>query len=55
MLQDMNHMEASCVVYVKVRKFNQLKQSAICDSIVTSVGIVPLTIHHDLMLSLCFV
>jgi len=29
MLQDMNHMEASCTVYVKVGTFDRLEQTKI--------------------------
>ena len=45
MLQDMDHMEASCVVYVKVGRFHQLKQSKINILTVTSMGMVMLTGH----------
>jgi len=49
MLQDMDHMEASCVFYVKVDRFNQFEQSKIRVLTVTSLGIVMLTVHYDLM------
>jgi len=55
MFQDMDHMEASCVFYVKVHTFDQLEQSKICHLTVISVGIVLLTVHHDMYVSVCFV
>ena len=51
MLQDMDHMEASCVFYVKVGRFHQLEQTKISVLTVTSLGIVILTVHEDLMVS----
>jgi len=37
MLQDMDHMEASCAFYVKVGKFDQFEQSKISILTVTSL------------------
>jgi len=54
MLQDMDHMEASGVCYVKVGTFDQLEQSKICVLTVISVGIVTLIVHCDMIVSLCF-
>ena len=54
MLQDVDHMEASCIFYVKVGAFDQLEQSTISILTVTSLGIVILTIQHDLMVRVCF-
>ena len=54
MLQDMDHMEASCVFYVKVGRFNESEQSKISILTVTSLGIVMVTIHYDLMVSVWF-
>jgi len=51
MLQDMDHMEASCIFYVKIGRFDQLEQSKIRVLTVASLGIVMLTIHWDLMMS----
>jgi len=51
MLQDMDHMEASCVFYVKVGRFDQLEQSKIWVLTVTSLVQVMLTVYHDLMVS----
>ena len=53
MLQDMDHIEASCVLYVKVGTPNRLEQSKICVLTVTTLRIAMLTIHHDLMFSVC--
>jgi len=53
-LQDMDHMEASCVFYVKVPRFDQLVQSKICILTVTSLGILIITVHHSLMISMWF-
>jgi hypothetical protein len=52
MLQDMDHLEASCVVYVKVGRFDDLEGSKICVLTITSFGIIMLTIHHNLMVSI---
>jgi hypothetical protein len=54
MLQDMDHMDASCIFYDKVGRVDQLEQSKICILAVTSFGIVMLTIHYDLMVSMWF-
>jgi hypothetical protein len=35
MLQDMDHMEVCCVLYVKVGRFDQLEQRKICVLAVT--------------------
>jgi len=53
MLQDMDHMERSCIVYVKVGTHNQLEQSKICVLTITPLGIAMLTVHHYMMYSLC--
>jgi len=55
MLQDMDHMEVSCVFYVKVHMFVQLKQSEIYVATVISFEIVMLPIRHDLIVSVCLV
>jgi len=54
MLEDMDHMEASCIFYVKVGRFDQFEQSKISILTVTSLGMVMLTTHHDLMVSMWF-
>jgi len=40
MLQDVDHMEASCVLYVKVGMFDQLEQGKISVLTVISLRIV---------------
>ena len=52
MLHNMDHMEASCLFYVKVGRFDQFEQSKISILTVTSLGIIMHTVHHDLMVSL---
>jgi len=54
MLQDMDHIEASWVFYVKVGRFHQLGQSKISVLTVTSLPIVVLTVYHDSMGSVWF-
>jgi len=51
MLQDMDHMEACCVFYVKVARFDDLEQSKICILTVPSFGKVMPAVHYDLMVS----
>jgi len=51
MLQDMDHIEASCVFYVEVGTLNRLEQSKICVLTVTTLAIAMLTIHHDWLFS----
>jgi len=52
MLKEMDHMEASCVFYVKVGRFDQLEQSKFSVLTVTSLGIVRLTVHCDVIISM---
>jgi hypothetical protein len=52
MLQDIDYMKASCVVYGKVGRFDPFEQSKITILTVTSLGIVRLTIHYDLIVSM---
>jgi len=54
MLQDMDHMEASCIFHVKVGMFDQLEQSKIWVLTVTTLGIEMLIVQHDMILSICF-
>jgi len=54
MLQDVNHMEANCLFYVKVDTFDRLEHSKICILTITSKGIVMLTVYHDYMVSIWF-
>jgi len=55
MSQDMNHVETSCIFYVKVVMFDQLEQTKMCVSNVTEMGIAMLTVHHYLILSLFYI
>jgi hypothetical protein len=50
MLQELDHMEASCVFYVTVGRFDQFEQSKISVLTVTSFGIVMLTVHYNLII-----
>jgi len=54
MLQVMDNMEASCVFYVKVSTFTNLEQSKISLWTVNKPGIVMLTVHHDMIVSVIF-
>ena len=54
MLQDMDHMEASCIFYVKVGTFHQLKQNKICVLTVTIYRRGMLNIRHDSIFRVCF-
>jgi len=51
MLQEMDHMEASCVFCVKVGRFDQFEQSKISVLTVTSLGIVMLIVDYELIVS----
>jgi len=53
MLQDMDHIEASCVFYVEVGTLNRHEQLKICVLTVTTLGIAMLTVHHDMMCIVC--
>jgi len=52
MLQEMDHMEGSCIFYVKVGRFDQFEQTKISVLTITSSGIVMLIVHYDLIVSL---
>jgi len=54
MLQGMDHMEASCVFYVKVGTLDQLEQSKFCVLTVTKLGIFMLTVQFDWIFSVSF-
>jgi hypothetical protein len=54
MLEDMDNMEASFVIYVKVGTFTHPKQSKYAFLTVNETGIVRLTVHHDLIASVSF-
>jgi hypothetical protein len=51
MFQDMDHMEASSLIYVKVGRLDQLNQSKIRVLTITLFAIVMLTVHDDFMFS----
>jgi len=50
-LQDMGNMEGSFIFYVKVGTFTHLEQSKNALLTVNKMGIVTLTVHHDLIAS----
>ena len=52
MLQDMDHMEASCLFNVEVGIYDQIEQSQISVSTVTTLGIEMQTVEHDMIQSL---
>jgi len=52
MLQDMDHMEASCILYVKVGALDQLEHSKFCVLTVTKLGIVMITVKDDLIFNI---
>ena len=54
MVQNMDHIEASCIFYDEVGTLNGLEQSTICVSTVTTLVIAMLAIHHDMMFSVCW-
>ena len=54
MLQDMDNMESSCTCYVEVSMLNRLEQSKIGILTITPLGIAMLTIHHYMILGVCF-
>ena len=54
MLQVMDNMEASCVLYVKVGMFTHLEQSKIILLTVKKSGILTITVQHDLIVSVIF-
>jgi len=54
MLQVIDNMEASCIFYVKVGTFTHLEQSKISLLTVNKSGIVMLTVHHDMIVSIIF-
>jgi hypothetical protein len=54
MLQVMDNMEVSCILYVKVSTFAHLQQSKIALLTVNKCGIITLTVHHDTIVSVSF-
>jgi len=53
-LQDMDYLESSCVIYIQVRRYDQFEQDKVSILTVTSLRIVKLTLHYDLMASMWF-
>jgi len=51
----MDHMDASCVFYVKVHTFGQLEQSKINVLTIIAFGIVMLTVCHNMIVRMYFV
>jgi hypothetical protein len=54
MLENMDSMEAGCVIYVKVGMLNYLEHSQIWLVTVNQMGIVRLTVQHNLIDTVCF-
>ena len=55
MLYNIDQLVASCVCYVEVGTLNRLEQGIICVLTVKALGIAMLTVHHDMIFSLCFI
>jgi len=55
MLQDIDHMEVSCVFYIKVGTFDPLEPNKICVLTFTALEILMLSILHDLIFCICFI
>ena len=55
MVQDMDNMEASCIVYVKVSTFTHQEQSKTSLLTVNKMEIVRLTVQHDLIVNVSFI
>jgi len=55
MFQDMDHMEASCICYVKVGTLDQLEQTKFCVLTVTKLGIVMVTVQDDSIFRVSFI
>jgi hypothetical protein len=54
MLQDMDNMDASCVIYFKIGMFTHQEQSKTSCLIVNESRIVRLHIQYDLIVSVSF-
>jgi hypothetical protein len=46
----MDHMEASCVFYVKFGRCDQFEQSKLSVLTITSLGIVMITVHYNMII-----
>jgi hypothetical protein len=53
-MQEIDHMEAICVLYVKFGSFDQFENSKISVLTLTPLGIVMLRVHYDLTVSVWF-
>jgi len=54
MLQVMDHMEATFILYAKIGTFTHLERSKNTLLTINKMGIVRLTIHHDFIASVSF-
>jgi len=54
MLQVMDDMEVSCVIWVKVSRFTHREQSEIALLTVNISEIMTLTVQHDMIVSVSF-
>jgi hypothetical protein len=54
MLQDMDNMQASCIMYVKVSTFTHLAQSKTTLLTVNQSGMVRLIVQHHLIVIVSF-
>jgi len=50
----MDHIEARCICYVEVGTLDGLEQSKLCVFTINTLGMAMLTIHHDMIFSVCF-
>jgi hypothetical protein len=55
MLQDMDYIEMSCIIYVMVGTYDQLEHNNIWVRIITTLGIVMPTVHYYLVFSIRFI
>jgi hypothetical protein len=55
MLQVMDNMEVSCVLYVNVSTFTHLEQSKTALLTFNKSGIMTLTVQHDMIVSVSFI
>ena len=54
MLQDMDHMEASCVLYIKVGTLDELERSKFSVLTISKLGIVMITVRDDSIFGVSF-
>jgi len=53
MLQEMNHIEASCIVYVNDGTLNRLEHSKFCILMVSTSRLAMVTVHHHITCRAC--